>query len=97
MNKKEIEKTFKAVQQTLNTLQGEEASFLFIGNEGNHFTIGGSAGAIAAQILFSMIRYPVVKEIIKTCAARFDEVEKEYGNSVRNVSLEDLIEINSGN
>lgn len=97
MKKKEIETTFKAVRLTLNTLKDEEASYLFIGNEGNQFVISGNTADIAAQILFAMIRYPVVKELIKTCATRVDEIEEKYGDRVRTAPLEDLIEYNSGN
>lgn len=43
------------------------------------------------------VAYPVVRNIIKTCAARFDEVNKECGDNVRSITMDHLIEKNSGN
>lgn len=97
MDKNEIKKTQRMAQKLLEQLQGEEASFLFIGDEGNCFTIGGDPVNITAQIIFAMIRYPVVRDIIKNCAARFDELNKEYGDKLRNMTMDHLIEQNSGN
>ena len=39
MNKEEIKKIQRMAQKLLEQLQGEEASFLFVGDEGNCFTI----------------------------------------------------------
>jgi hypothetical protein len=97
MDKSEIKKTQRMAQKLLEQLQGEDASFMFIGDEGNCFTIGGDPVNITAQIIFAMIRYPVVRDIIKNCAARFDELNKEYGDKLRNMTMDHLIEQNSGN
>ena len=97
MKAKEIKQVFDDVQQRLDTLQGEEASFMFIGHEGNHFVLGGNPTEIAAQIVFAMIRYPVVRNIIKQCAERFDELNEQYGENVKGVKMDHLIEQNSGN
>ena len=97
MEQKDIKKTQRMAQKLLEQLQGEDASFLFVGDEGNCFTIGGNPANIEAQIVFAMCRYPVVKDIIKTCATRFDELNEEFGDGVRNVTMDHLIEINSGN
>lgn len=69
MTKEEIKQVFDNVQQQLETLQGSEASFMFIGHQGNHFAIAGQTNEIGAQILFAMMRYPVIRDIIKDCAA----------------------------
>lgn len=58
MKKEEIKKVFDDVQRRLDALQGSEASFLFIGHQGNHFAIAGQINEIGAQILFAMMRYP---------------------------------------
>ena len=97
MDKSEISKTQRMAQKLLEQLQGEDASFMLVGDEGNCFTIGGNPTNIEAQILFAMCRYPVVKEIIKTCATRFDALNEELGDDIRNVTMEHLIEVNSGN
>ena len=97
MEAKEIKQVFDDVQKRLDTLRGEEASFMFIGHEGNHFVLGGNPTAIAAQIVFAMIRYPVVRNIIKQCAERFDELNEQYGENVKGVKMDHLIEQNSGN
>lgn len=97
MKENKIKQVFGDVQQRLETLQGSDASFLFIGNQGNHFAIGGMTNEISAQILFAMMRYPVIRDIIKECAARYDDLNAEYGSDVRDVKMDHLIEQNSGN
>lgn len=92
-----VKEKFNQVQELLDSLQGEDATCLFIGHEGNHFVISGSPVSIMAQIVFAMCRYPVVKDIIKTCAARYDELNEEHGDKVRNITMDHLIEQNSGN
>lgn len=95
--KERIKGVHDQVQKLLDSLQGSDATFLFIGDEGNHFTLSGNPTNIAAQLMFAMIRYPIVKNIIKMCAQRYDELEKELGDEIRNVTMSHLIEINSGN
>lgn len=92
-----VKEKFGKVQEILDSLQGKDATFMFIGHEGNHFVLSGSPVNIEAQIVFAMCRYPVTRDIIKTCAERFDEINKEYGDNVRNVIMDHLIEQNSGN
>lgn len=57
MTVEEIKKKFGEVQEILDSLQGADATFMFIGYEGNHFVISGSPININAQILFAMMRY----------------------------------------
>lgn len=97
MEENKIKQVFGDVQQRLETLQGSDASFLFIGAQGNHFSIGGMTNEISAQILFAMMRYPVIRDIIKECAAQYDDLNAEYGSDVRDVKMDHLIEQNSGN
>lgn len=97
MKTEEIKQVFDDVQQRLDTLQGSEASFMFIGHQGNHFAIAGQTNEIGAQILFAMMRYPVVRDIIKECAAKYDEMNAKYGEGVKAVKMDHLIEQNSGN
>ena len=96
MTTEEIRQTFYEVQTKLDTLQNEKATFLFIANEGNHFTMGGNKYMIAAQIAFAMMRYPVVRDIIKDCAEKYDLLNATMGDDVRNVKMDHLIEQNSG-
>lgn len=96
MTTEEIRQTFDEVQTKLDTLQNEKATFLFIANEGNHFTMGGNKYMIAAQIAFAMMRYPVVRDIIKDCAEKYDELNATMGDDARNVKLDHQIEQNSG-
>ena len=97
LEKEEIKKIQRMAQKLLELLQGEEASFLFLGDEGNCFTIGGDPTMIAAQILFAMVRYPVVRQIIQKCADNYETLNEKFGEDVRNLTLEHLIEVNSGN
>jgi hypothetical protein len=96
-DKSEIKKTQRMAQKLLESLQGEDASFLFIGDEGNCFTIGGDPTMISAQIVFAMCRYPVVRQIIQHCADLYEEANMKYGDEARNISMEHFIEQNSGN
>lgn len=95
--KQGVKEVFDEVQKKLDTLQGKDATFLFVGDEGNHFVIGGDFNCICAQLIFAMCRYPVVAQIIKKCASRFDEMNDKYGDNVRGVTMTHLIEQNSGN
>ena len=95
--KQEVKAVFSKVQMLLDTLQGKGATFLFIGDEGNHFVISGDFNGICAQLIFAMCRYPVVAQIVEKCAIRFDEMNAEHGDNVRSVTLDHLIEQNSGN
>ena len=97
MEKEEIKRVFDDVQQRLDTLQDSGASFMFIGHEGNHFVAGGHPSEIATQIVIAMIRYPVIRSIIKQCAEQFDSLNDQYGEDVRQVKMDHLIERNSGN
>lgn len=97
MKKEEINQVFGDVQKQLDTLQGSGASFMFIGHEGNHFVLGGNLINISAQIVFAMIRYPVVRDIIKACAKQFDSLNDKYSEDVKQVKMDHLIELNSGN
>jgi len=95
--KQGVKEVFDEVQKLLDSLQDKDATFLFIGDEGNHFVISGNSDSICAQIIFSMCRYPVIAQIIKKCASRFDEMNGKFGATFRNVSMTHLIEQNSGN
>lgn len=95
--KEEVKKVFEEVQLLLDTLQGKEATMLFIGDEGNHFVIGGDFNSICAQIVFAMCRYPVIVDIITKCATRFEELNAEFGDKLRSVKLDHIIEQNAGN
>lgn len=96
MKKEEIKQVFDNVQQQLDALQGSEASFMFIGHQGNHFVIGGHTNEIGAQILFAMMRYPVLRDIIKECAEKYEEMNALYGKDAKSVKMDHLIEVNSG-
>lgn len=87
-----VKEKFCQVHEILDSLINEEASFLFIGNEGNHFAISGQPTEIMSQITFAMCRYPIVEEIIKTCASHFDVINKKYGEEARNMTMDHLIE-----
>ena len=97
MEKAQIKKTQRMAQNLLEQLQGTDATFLFIGDEGNCFTIAGEKSGIEAQLIFAMSRYPVVKDIIHNCSKKYDMINQQMGDDMRNITLEHLIEINSGN
>lgn len=96
MTTTEIKQLFSEIQNKLDNLQGEHASFMFIGDEGNHFVMGGDPARIMAQITFAMMRYPIVRDIIKNCAEKYDLLNATMGDDARNVKLDHQIEQNSG-
>lgn len=97
MTEQEIKNTFDNIQQQLDALQGEKASFLFVANEGNEFVISGNPVNIMAQISFAMMRYPVVRDIIQKCANSFDGMNAAFGEKAKNTKMDHQIEKNSGN
>ena len=96
MTTTEIKQLFSEIQKKLETLQNEHASFLFLSDEGTHFCMGGDTTSIMAQITFAMMRYPVVRDIIKQCAANYDELNAAFGKDARNKIMDHQIEQNSG-
>jgi len=96
MTEKEIRKKFDDIQNQLDALQNENATFLFLANEGNHFVISGDKYMIAAQISFAMMRYPVVHDIIKICAEKYDELNDAFGENAKSMIMQHQIEKNSG-
>ena len=96
MTTTEIKQLFSEIQTKLETLQNEHASFMFLSDEGNNFSMGGNTTRIMAQITFAMMRYPVVRDIIKDCAEKFDLLNATMGDDARKVKLDHQIEQNSG-
>ena len=96
MTTTEIKQLFSEIQKKLETLQNEHASFLFLSDEGTHFCMGGDTTSIMAQITFAMMRYPVVRDIIKQCAANYDELNSAFGKDARDKIMDHQIEQNSG-
>lgn len=96
MTTTEIKQLFSEIQKKLEKLQNERASFMFLSDEGNHFSMGGNTTKIMAQITFAMMRYPVVRDIIKDCAEKYDLLNATMGDDARNVKLDHQIEQNSG-
>lgn len=96
MTTEEIKQLFSEIQKKLETLQNEHASFLFLSDEGNHFSMGGNTTRIMAQITFAMMRYPVVRDIIKDCAEKYDGLNAAFGKEARDKIMDHQIEQNSG-
>ena len=42
--------------------------------------------------MFSMIRYPIIRDIVKECAEKFDFLEAEMGDNIRNMTMDHIIE-----
>lgn len=91
-SKEEIKQVLNKVQDHLDSLQGDGTSFLFVANDGNRFVMSGHTHLIAAQIVFAMMRYPVVRDIIRDCANHFDILNARHGDDVRNIKMDHLIE-----
>ena len=92
-----IREAFDGIQRSLDGLQGMGATCLFIADEGNRFVVSGSPLRLTAQLVFAMCRYPVVRDIVRTAAERFEDVDGEHGDKARSQPMDHLIERNSGN
>lgn len=92
MNKEQQKQIQRVAQEYLEQLQGTDASFMFVGDEGNCFTTGGIPEHIEAQVIFAMIRYPIVKEIIDRCHNEYRRLNNKMGDEIRNVTMTHLIE-----
>lgn len=97
MDKSQIKRTERMAQKLLEQLQGTDASFLFVGDEGNCFTLGGDPEKITSQIIFAMSRYPIVEQIIKASAKLFDNMPQDIKDDIKSLKMKHQIEENSGN
>lgn len=88
----DVKQKLDAVHDILEKLQDSKASFMFLSDNGGHFVVSGEIEILEAEILFSMIRYPIVRDIIETCAKRFPDVLALYGDRIKDVTLDRLIE-----
>lgn len=92
LTKEQIKRIQREAHAKLELLGGSEASFLFIGDEGQCFVINGNTTNIKAELMFSMIRYPIIRDIVKECAEKFDFLEAEMGDNIRNMTMDHIIE-----
>lgn len=94
------EKDFKEVEvkalETLNTLGDSNATFMFIGGDANCFGINGNTSLIKAELVFAMLKYPILKEIFEDCLEKYKIADKLYGDDVRNSVIKDSIEHYNG-
>lgn len=81
---------FNTVQQLLEQLKDSNSAFLFVSSD-NHFTIKEHDNDLLTQIVFAMLRYPEVENIIKRCAVAFEKVNAKYGHLARAVEMDHLI------
>lgn len=81
---------FNTCQQLLEQLKDSNSAFLFVSSK-NHFTIKEHDNDLLTQIVFAMLRYPEVENLIKRCAVAFDKVNAKYGHLARSVEMDHLI------
>jgi hypothetical protein len=81
---------FNTCQQLLESLKDSDTAFMFVSSE-NHFTIKEHDNDLLTEILFAMLRYPEVENLIKNCAVAFDKVNAKYGQLARAVEMDHLI------
>lgn len=90
------EKDFKEAEvkalESLNTLGDSNATFMFIGGDANCFAINGDTGLIRAQLVFAMLKYPVLKEIFEDCMKAYKAADALYGDDIRKTVIKDSIE-----
>ena len=94
------EKDFKEAEvkalESLNTLGDSNATFMFIGGDANCFAINGNTGLIKAELIFAMLKYPVLKEIFEDCLEKYKEADALYGDDVRKAILKHSVEHYNG-
>ena len=97
MDKEEIKSIERTAQSALEKLQDTDASFLYIGDDANCFTVGGDPEQLTAQLVIAMIRYPVVNEIVSNSVKMYKDCSPEVFNEIRNFKMDHQNEVNSGN
>ena len=81
---------FKTCQQLLESLKDSDTAFMFVSSK-HHFTIKEHDNDLLTEIVFAMLRYPEVENLIKRCAAAFEKVNAKYGHLAREVEMDHLI------
>ena len=81
---------FHTCQQLLESLKDSDTAFMFVSSK-HHFTIKEHDNDLLTEIVFAMLRYPEVENLIKICAAAFEKVNAKYGPLARAVEMDHLI------
>ena len=81
---------FHTCQQLLESLEDSDTAFMFVSSK-HHFTIKEHDNDLLTEIVFAMLRYPEVENLIKRCAGAFEKVNAKYGHLAREVEMDHLI------
>lgn len=86
MDKKDVSKILNSVLDQLHTLEETDSTVLHVSNYKNDFNcfMYGDADTTIATLCFAMMRHEEIKEVVVKAAAFIGEVEKEFGDKVRN-------------
>ncbi len=94
------EKDFKEVEakalESLNVLGDSNATFMFIGSDAHCFAINGNTSLIKAELMFAMLKYPILKEIFEDCLEQYKMADSLYGDNIRKSVIKDSIEHYNG-
>lgn len=96
MDKKRTDEVLNQVLDLLGELKKGDRSVLFISGDGA-FTMSGDARELLAELIFSMVRYPAVRDLVIEATLRYPAAKKRYGDRIKGTKMTRQVEKNSGN
>lgn len=96
MDKKRVDEVLNQVLDLLGELKNGDRSVLFISGDGA-FTMSGDSRRLLTELILSMVRYPVVRDLVIEATLRYPVVKKRYGDNIKGLKMERQVEKNSGN
>lgn len=64
MNEKQITAAIDNIQDTLESMHGENIDIIFLSSNHNRGVINGTPEGLAALIIYNIAKYPVMKDIV---------------------------------
>lgn len=96
MDKKRVDEVLNQVLDLLEDLKNGDRSFLFISGD-RSFAMSGDRHELLAQLILSMVRYPVVRDLVIEAALRYPAVKERFGDKIMGLKMTRHVEQNSGN
>lgn len=71
------------VQNLLESLQGTDETYMFFCKRDNRGVVSGDDGVLSALIVWNMLRYDVMANIIKKAVSTYDSLDERVKQDVR--------------
>ena len=84
MTKQEINAYLDEIQKTLEKMNGEDVTFIFLSDDHNRGAFNGSPDVIGALLIYNMGRYPVIRQTVLKAVDYYilhkQEIDKKFEN-----------------